>query len=116
VHNTQIKRIVKAKQFSNLKKNGDKLVYKPFVILYLKEENLLEEVYIGFIASSKLGNAVARNRVKRRLRNIAMSVLSSIDTHGFSICVIGRHSAFDYDFAKMKDLFTHAIKKIVAAK
>jgi ribonuclease P protein component len=105
---------VKSKQFSDLKKNGDKLVYKPFVLLYSKDENLLDTTYIGFIASSKVGNAIVRNKVKRRLKSITMSVLSSIDTHGFSICVIGRTAAFDYDFAKMKDLFTHAVKKITA--
>ncbi|MDR0484311.1 MAG: ribonuclease P protein component [Alphaproteobacteria bacterium] len=113
MHKTQVKRIVKAKQFSNLKKNGDKLVYSPFIILYIKDKNL-NYVDVGFITSSKIGNAVVRNKVRRRLKNIAMSVLTSIDTHGFSICVIGRSKAFDYNFAKMKDLFAHAIKKVVA--
>lgn len=110
MHNTQIKRITKAKQFSYIKKNGNKLVYPPFIILFVKEKSL--DFFCGVIVSSKVGNAVIRNKVKRRLRNISMSVLKEMNAHGFSICIIARPSAYKYKFDKMKDLFANAVKKI----
>ncbi len=110
MHSKKIKRITKAKQFSNVKKNGNKLVYPPFIILFVKEKSL--DFFCGFIVSSKVGNSVHRNKVKRRLKNIAMSVLNESDAHSFSICIIARASAYTYNYDKMKGLFAHAIKKI----
>lgn len=48
------------------------------------------EVRVGFTVTRKVGNAVARNRVKRRLRAAAAEVFPRIGRSGTDYVVIGR--------------------------
>jgi ribonuclease P protein component len=45
---------------------------------------------VGFTASKKVGNAVARNRAKRRLRAAARAVLPAAGRPGWDYVLIGR--------------------------
>lgn len=45
---------------------------------------------VGFTCSKKVGNAVARNRAKRRLRALAAQVLPSRGRAGWDYVLIGR--------------------------
>jgi ribonuclease P protein component len=47
-------------------------------------------VRVGFTCSKKVGNAVARNRAKRRLRAIARDVLPGGGRAGWDYVLIGR--------------------------
>lgn len=48
---------------------------------------------IGFTCSKKVGNAVARNRAKRRLRAIAREVLPAQGRPGWDYVLVGRRQA-----------------------
>lgn len=48
---------------------------------------------VGFTCSKKVGNAVARNRAKRRLREIARAVLPTEGRVGHDYVLIGRNGA-----------------------
>jgi ribonuclease P protein component len=50
-------------------------------------------VRVGFTCSKKVGNAVARNRAKRRLREIARAVLPESGRPGWDYVLIGRAGA-----------------------
>ena len=47
-------------------------------------------VRVGFTCSKKVGNAVARNRAKRRLREIARTILPQIAKPGWDYVLVGR--------------------------
>lgn len=50
----------------------------------------LAKVRVGFTCSKKIGNAVARNLAKRRLRAIARSVLPGLSQPGWDYVLVGR--------------------------
>ncbi|SFB00320.1 ribonuclease P protein component [Poseidonocella pacifica] len=47
-------------------------------------------IRMGFTCSKKVGNAVARNRAKRRLREVARSTLPELGRPGWDYVLIGR--------------------------
>ena len=49
-----------------------------------------EGVRVGFTCTKKVGNAVARNRAKRRLREAARMVLPQLGRDGWDYVLIGR--------------------------
>ena len=48
---------------------------------------------VGFTCSKRVGNAVARNRAKRRLREVARTVLPQQGCEGWDYVLIGRPEA-----------------------
>ena len=49
-----------------------------------------DETRVGFTCSKKLGNAVTRNRAKRRLREVARQVLPKSGRAGWDYVLVGR--------------------------
>lgn len=67
-------------------------------------------IRVGYTCSKKLGNAVARNRAKRRLREIARAVLPLHGRVGWDYVLVGRPEATaSRDFAAMKADLTRAL-------
>jgi len=67
---------------------------------------------VGFTASRKLGNAVIRNRVKRRLREVARSRLAPQARRGHDYVLIGRASTASRPFPDLEKDLTSALKRL----
>lgn len=68
---------------------------------------------IGFTCSKKIGNAVARNRARRRLREIARKVLPHAARPGWDYVLVGRPEAtLTRDFHAMVQDLEHALKRV----
>ena len=66
---------------------------RPNVVIQMrKNETRHEGINVGFTATKKIGNAVIRNRAKRRLRACAQALLLQIGKPGYDYVFIARPS------------------------
>lgn len=74
-------------------------------------------IRVGYTCSKKLGNAVTRNRAKRRLRAIAREVLPKLGHRGWDYVLVGRAGATaDRPYIDLVGDLTHALTIIHGAR
>jgi ribonuclease P protein component len=66
---------------------------------------------IGFTVTRKVGNAVVRNRARRRLRAAADAVLRPAPPAGWDVVLIGRGGTLDRPFALLCDDLRRALAR-----
>ena len=85
----------------------------PAFLLQTRERGDEAPARVGFTCSKKVGNAVARNRAKRRLREVARMVLEREGQSGVDYVLIGRKDVTaGRDFEDLKEDLRKALKKI----
>src|SRR5579859_4863597 len=67
---------------------------------------------IGFTASKKVGNAVARNRAKRRLRAAVRQVMAEHAAAGHDYVVIARNETPDHPYAGLVRELEQALRRL----
>ena len=83
------------------KKTSNKYVTIFFGNLTNKNKNSLN---ISFVAKKKIGNAVKRNKIKRRLRNIMNDAYKKISINlNYSYLVIAKSTMLNSEFKKIKE-------------
>ncbi len=103
----RIERLKKRADFLHLTSNGRRAVAAGMVVQRLP--NRLEKARIGFTVTKKIGNAVARNRVRRRLREVVRLCFSECGQEGYDYVIIGRACAKDRPFEALKQDFVSAV-------
>ena len=66
---------------------------------------------LGFTVTKKVGNAVIRNRTRRRLREAARMVLREQDLRGVDLVLIGREGTRTRPFRALIDDIGRALRK-----
>ena len=70
---------------------------------------------VGFTVTKKIGNAVVRNRMKRRFRALARETLPELGISGADHVLIGRAGGVERDYASLAAELKRALKKVAAA-
>jgi len=83
-----------------------------FVLLVRDREDADATMRIGITVSKKVGNAVIRNRMKRRFRALAREVLPDAGLPGADHVLIGRNSGIERDYADLKTELAKALAKV----
>ncbi len=67
---------------------------------------------VGYTVTKKIGNAVVRNRMKRRFRELARDVIVANGAIGSDHILIGRTGGIDRDFATLRADLAKAVAKL----
>ena len=110
---SKILALSKNEEFKNLlnkKKLSNKYVTIFFGILENKNNKRLN---ISFVTKKKIGNAVKRNKIKRRLRNIINDAVKKISiTFSYSYLVIAKPTMLNNEYTNIKETLFQSFKKI----
>ena len=110
---SKILALSKNEEFKNLLKNK-KISNKYTTIFFglLKDKNE-KKLNISFVAKKKIGNAVKRNKIKRRLRNILNDVVKKNSIKlSYSYLVIAKPTMLNNEYTNIKETLFQSFKKI----
>ena len=100
-------RVKKEKDFNAIFKEGKSFANRKFVIYRL--ENNEQHFRVGLSVSKKLGNAVMRNQIKRRIRHILIEHKNQL-VENVDFVVIARKGVEILDYAEMGKNLLHVLK------
>ncbi|MGX7594222.1 ribonuclease P protein component [Planococcus plakortidis] len=100
-------RIKKNTEFQRVFKKGKSFANRQFIVYLLKGEQ--EEFRLGLSVSKKVGNAVARNRVKRYIRQAFLELKDDLLPNADYI-IIARPQAAKLNFHESKKSLEHVLK------
>ena len=86
-----------------------------FVLLVRQRADADPAMRIGYTVTKKIGNAVVRNRMKRRFRAMARELLPNLGVAGADHVLIGRAGGVERDFATLTAELRKALAKLSPA-
>ena len=110
---SKILALSKNEEFKNLLKQ--KKISNKFVTIFfgnLKNKDN-KKLNISFVTKKKIGNAVKRNKIKRRLRNITNEAVKKVEINfDYSFLVIAKSSMLNNEYKIIKETLFQDFAKI----
>jgi ribonuclease P protein component len=75
-----------------------------------------EAIRVGFTASRKVGNAVKRNRARRRLKALVAEMIASAANPGLDLVLIARTATIDRPFDELRRDLQQSLQRTKAAR
>ena len=110
---SKILALSKSEEFRNLL-NKRKLSNKYVTIFFgILDNKNSQKLNISFVTKKKIGNAVKRNKIKRRLKNITNDLVKRISIkYKYSYLVIAKPTMLNNEYANIKEALFESFKKI----
>ena len=110
---SKILALSKNEEFKNLLKQ--KKISNKYVTIFFG--NLInknnQKLNISFVTKKKIGNAVKRNKIKRRLKNIVNDAIKKISVKfNYSYLVIAKSTMLNNEYKNMKETLFQDLEKI----
>jgi ribonuclease P protein component len=83
-----------------------------FVLLVRPRDDGNPAIRLGITVTKKIGNAVVRNRMKRRFRSLAREMLPDAGFAGADHILIGRAGGVERDFSELRRELGKALGKV----
>ncbi len=109
-------------KISSLKKNEDfksllsgrKINNKYLTIFFKKLSNKNNKILnISFVTKKKIGNAVKRNKIKRRLKNMMLYICKNINLNlSYSYLLIAKNKILEEKFSIIREALFEDFKKV----
>ena len=112
ITNEQPLRMKKRLMFVKATHNGKKFVAKTMILQVVSQQEF-QGARLGFTVTKKMGNAVTRNRIRRRLKEAARLVFKEYACEGFDYVIISRLPALDEDFSVLKKDLKYLLKSFI---
>ncbi len=117
---SKVVRLKRRSEFLSVAATGRRWVAPAFVLQVgqrpVDMEPATTEIGLGFTATKRIGNAVARNRAKRRLREAARQVLPNAASSGHDYVLIARTEVLTCVFQTLLDDLEKAFSRVLTAK
>ena len=110
---SKISSLSKSEDFKNLL-NG-KRISNPYSTIFFKKISSKSNklLNVSFVAKKKIGNAVKRNKIKRRLRNIMNDAIKRINMNlNYSYLFIAKKNMYDAEYKMIKDSILKDLMKV----
>ena len=110
---SKISSLSKSEDFKNLL-NG-KRISNPYSTIFFKKISSKSNklLNVSFVAKKKIGNAVKRNKIKRRLRNIMNDAIKTININlNYSYLFIAKKNIYDANYKMLKDSIIKDLTKV----
>ena len=110
---SKISSLSKSEDFKNLL-NG-KRISNPYSTIFFKKISSKSNklLNVSFVAKKKIGNAVKRNKIKRRLRNIMNDAIKTINMNlNYSYLFIAKKNIYDAKYKMLKESILNDLAKL----
>jgi ribonuclease P protein component len=101
-------RLARSSEFIRVRSEG-KAVHGKFMVLSAAKTGL--ETRVGFITSRRVGGAVQRNRVRRRLREIVRVTRPDLES-GWWVVTVARPAAVQASFTELRQEWLRLARKL----
>ena len=101
-------RLRRNSDFQQVRQNGKFYASPLMVLAFLRNE--LDHSRFGFVVSKRLGNAVKRNKIKRRMREATRLQVSLIEP-GFDLVIIARQPIRSATYREVEQTLLYLLKK-----
>jgi|TARA_B100000929_G_scaffold291151_1_gene288415 ribonuclease P protein component len=110
---SKISSLSKSEDFKNLL-SGRK-ISNPYSIIFFKKIPSKKNKFlnVSFVTKKKIGNAVKRNKIKRRLRNIMNDAIKTINMNlNYSYLFIAKKNIYDAEYKMIKNSIFKDLSKV----